>query len=91
MTVRDTSIAAYAVADRALIRSRILGLLINQGEMTRRQVADQLGLETACVAGRVNELMRAGAVIETCTKQCPISKVSVHWIAAAPKPEQVAA
>ena len=55
MTVRDSSCIAYAstAPERALIRARIVGLLINEGEMTRRQIAHQLGLETSCVAGRV--------------------------------------
>lgn len=87
MTVRDSSCIAYATSgpERALIRARIVGLLINEGEMTRRQIAHQLGLETSCVAGRVNELISTGAITESeDIRPCPITGRCVHWISASP-------
>lgn len=94
MSVRDSSRLAYeAGADsHARLRARILNLLVSKGEMTRRQVADQLRLETSCVAGRVNELIKCGVVLEDVElRQCPITQIRVHWIHAAPAPDQVAA
>jgi len=91
MNVRDSSCIAYAstAPERALIRARIVGLLINQGEMTRRQIAHQLGLETSCVAGRVNELLSTGAITESEEiRPCPITGKRVHWISASPRIEQ---
>ena len=94
MTVRDSSCIAYAstAPARALIRARIVGLLINEGEMTRRQIAQQLGLETSSVAGRVNELLSTGAITESeDIRPCPITGVRVHWISAKPHIEQLMA
>lgn len=86
MTIRDSSRMAYAstAGDRALVRARIVGLLTNHGPMTRRQIADQLDVETSCVAGRVNELIQSGALIEDADLcQCPLSGIRVHWVRAA--------
>lgn len=94
MTVRDSSRLANQATEsqQAVERARILALLVRHGWMTRRQVADKLGMETSSVAARVNLLIARGAVIEDAElKPCPLTGIRVHWINAAPTPDQVAA
>lgn len=53
---------------RAVIRGRagtILNILIAQGPRTRRELADELGIEISCVTAPVDGLRREGFVVET--------------------------
>lgn len=84
MTVAHTSIAAYHDTDRSCIRAAIVGLLSQNPAMTRKLIATTLGLETSCVAGRVNELLASGAIHELPeTAPCPVTGVRVKWVAIA--------
>jgi len=84
MTVAHTSIAAYHDTDRSSIRAAIVGLLCQNEAMTRKLIAKTLGLETSCVAGRVNELLASGAIHELPeTAPCPVTGVRVKWVAVA--------
>lgn len=84
MTVAHTSISAYHGIDRSCIRAAIVGLLSQNTAMTRKLIAKTLGLETSCVAGRVNELLAAGAIHELPeTAPCPVTGVRVKWVAIA--------
>lgn len=84
MTVAHTSISAYHDTDRSCIRAAIVGLLSQNPAMTRRQISQVLGLETSCVAGRVNELINACALVELpMTSPCPITGKRVKWVAVA--------
>jgi predicted transcriptional regulator len=62
----DTSTdGLLAVADRApRQRQRVLDTLRAWGPMTRHELADATGLPLSSVCGRVNELMKSGAVRE---------------------------
>lgn len=83
MTVRDTSKQAYhdTVDQRARCQRLILAALQELGATSRRAVAQHTKLDISCVAGRVNELIRAGAVREFEKPQpCPITQRNVHWI-----------
>lgn len=84
MTVAHTSISAYHNTDRSCIRAAIVGLLSQNEAMTRKLIAKTLGLETSCVAGRVNELLASGAIRELSeTAPCPVTGVRVKWVAVA--------
>lgn len=47
---------------------------------TRKQIARLTGLETSCVAGRVNELLEMEQVALTGSVKCPISNRTVQGI-----------
>lgn len=86
MSVRDTSSAAYheSADRRAQCQEKILGALQELGAASRRQLAQKTGLEVSCVAGRVNELLKAGAIQEEeQPRPCPITHRNVHWVALA--------
>lgn len=82
MTVAHTSIAAYHETDRSCIRAAIVGLPSQNEALTRRQISKVLGIETSCIAGRVNELLSSGAIHELPeTAPCPITGKRVKWVA----------
>lgn len=86
MTVRDTSREAYheTANERAECRKKILAALEQSGPTSRRAIAMMTGLEVSCVAGRVNELIKVGAIEELDAPQlCPITHRHVHWVKAA--------
>lgn len=82
MTVRYPSRIAYAAeaGSHALIRQRIVAFVASAVSTTRRAIAEGLHLETSCVAGRVNELVRTGALVEFGLDPCPITGRRVHWL-----------
>lgn len=72
--IAHTSLAAYHDTDRTCLRAYIAGVIAANAPVTRRQIAKITGLETSCVAGRVNELLMAGQIKELPeTMPCPIS------------------
>lgn len=91
MTVRFPSRIAYATEanNHALIRQRIVSFVGAAGQTTRRAIAEGLKLETSCVAGRVNELLKTGELEEFGLEPCPVTGRRVHWLRLAPM--QVAA
>lgn len=91
MSVRYPSRIAYAqeAGNHALIRQRIVAFVAAAGSTTRRAIAEGLGLETSCVAGRVNELVADGALVEFGLEPCPVTGRRVHWLRL-PQMEQAA-
>lgn len=89
--IRYSSRLAYAqeAGTHALVRQRIVAFVAAQGQATRRVVAERLGLETSCVAGRVREPLDAGALEEFGLEPCPITGRRVHWLRL-PQMEQAA-
>lgn len=86
MTVRDTSRETYhaTTEERAQCQQKILAALKNSGATSRRAIATMTGLENSCVAGRVNELIKAGAVREIEQPMpCPVTQRNVHFVEAA--------
>lgn len=84
MTARNTSAEAYAsINDKAHTDRAIIAQLVRQrGPMTRREIAGFLRMETSSVAGRVNELMHSGVLIEQDEiRPCPITGRKVSWLA----------
>ena len=47
-------------------------------EYTRKELAFKTGMETSTIAGRVNELVKSGAIEIVGKKKCPISKKNVE-------------
>ena len=47
---------------------------------TRKQIARLTGLETSCVAGRVNELIETDQISLTGSVKCPITNRTVQGI-----------
>lgn len=82
MSIRYSSRIALAAesANHELIRQRIVAFVAAAGQTTRRQIAESLGLETSCVAGRVNQLITAGELVEFGLEPCPITGRRVHWL-----------
>ena len=85
MSVRDTSIATYhdiisksGVGKSAQSIARFIAGHVDP--VSRRQVARGLSMETSSVAGRVNELVKAGVVLETNKILCPVSKRQVYGL-----------
>lgn len=65
--VQDTSKEAYAdtAAERETLADRIVAHIIKEGGIfTRHEIARDLGIATATVSGRVNELIKAGRLAE---------------------------
>lgn len=85
--IKHSSRIAYAESSEAhrLIRQRIRDYVQQHGPATRRAIASALDLETSCVAGRVNELMRAGVLVEFGLAPCPRTGRRVHWLRIAPE------
>ena len=83
MSARETSAEAYyGIASKAASDREIIEQLVRQrGPMTRREIASFLHMETSSVAGRVNELMTDGIVVELDEKRpCPETKRLVTWL-----------
>ena len=85
MAARETSAAVYhgeiegarELSDCALIAQ----LVRARGPMTRREIAGYLHMETSSVAGRVNELVSTGVLVESDEiAPCPITGRRVHWL-----------
>ena len=80
----DTSTdGLLAAADRApRQRQRVLDTLRAWGSMTRHELADATGLPLSSVCGRVNELMKSGAVREQVVAGRRIRKDGRHVVQA---------
>ena len=84
MTARHTSAEAYhGIAGKIATDRDIIAQLVRQrGPMTRRQIASFLHMETSSVAGRVNELVEAGELVELDElRPCPETGRRVTWLA----------
>lgn len=74
MTVRDTSIESYHGINIGRQQFAIIrGFLLYGGRPTRRELANNLHMETSTVAGRVNELIKLGLVNECPKRKCQIT------------------
>lgn len=84
MTARNTSAEAYArLGDKGATDRKIIAELVRKrGPMTRREIAGFLHMETSSVAGRVNELMHDGVLIEQDDlRPRPFTGRKVNWLA----------
>ena len=61
--VRQTSIDHYHTTDFTAQQADILAALRYRGPSCRNEIADYLGMATATVSARVNELVRTGQVV----------------------------
>lgn len=90
--VRRSSLETYdALGLKALsqIQYQVIGAMIDLGRdqwVSRRQIARASGLETSTVAGRVNELVTAGRLVESEYRwRCPVTGRRVHKVQLAHK------
>lgn len=60
----DTSIAALAHVDRTAGQRRVLAVFEKWTNITRHEIAEKSGLPLQSVCGRVNELLKSGALFE---------------------------
>lgn len=94
-TVADTSLLAY---DRlregpqlGAQQRRVLDYLREHAgrDYTRKELARALGLEPGTIAGRVNELIAVGLIVELPRRTCAVSGQSAHAVRASRnQPEQ---
>lgn len=82
--VTQTSIEAYHDISSSGVagacHQKLLNAMQTGKTYTRRQLARLTGLETSCVAGRVNELIKAGLVGKQGKTTCPITKRNVEAV-----------
>lgn len=60
----DTSRAAFRAVDVTAGQARVLAVFAKWTNITRHEIADKSGLPLQSVCGRVNELLKSGALIE---------------------------
>ena len=85
--VKDTSRDAYTTLSLFGSESKLSKMqqtIINQMqhniEYTRKELAVKTGMETSTIAGRVNELVKSGAIEIVGKKICPISNKNVECL-----------
>lgn len=54
--------------------------ILANGAATRRQIANDLEMDTSSVSGRVNDMLKTNAVFVSGKGTCPISKKTVEII-----------
>ena len=84
MTVRSISIAAYEKhiesGKQATQWMKIYTFLGSQLPLTRSEISEFTGMRMSSVCGRVNELIKAGMVIELDRRNCAITTEPAHPI-----------
>jgi len=85
MTVKDTSIVSHKKRVKSGInetqRQKILDFCRKHKMVTRKMIAQHLGIETATISGQVKPLLNAGDLTETLEKfPCPVTGNTVHWL-----------
>jgi len=62
-------------------QSEIVANYVKGKSVTRRMIAQGLGLETGTVAARVNKLLKDNILVESEDKKpCPITGKRVYWV-----------
>lgn len=83
--VRETSIENHYINEASLINenleAKIAAFVKLHGPVTRRQIAESIGIDTATCSGRVCPLVKGGVLIEDELKRpCPITGRNVIWV-----------
>tara|TARA_R110002020_G_scaffold246481_1_gene460288 strand:- start:307 stop:627 length:321 start_codon:yes stop_codon:yes gene_type:complete len=83
--VKDTSKDAYTgltflgtKSKLSKMQKAIMKQMEYNQEYTRKELAAKTGMETSTIAGRVNELVKSGAIIIVGKKICSISNKNVE-------------
>jgi AraC-like DNA-binding protein len=82
--VRDTSILTYdqlKAADELTPLQRQIVELVRAGrgrDFSRKEISRQTGLEINTVAGRVNELVSLGVLVDGRCRQCTVTHRYIH-------------
>ncbi len=87
MTVRETSAKTYYDLEKegrlAKQSGRVYDWVLKQNRMvTRSEISAHTGISINAVAGRVNELVSRGFLLETGKIKCPISNRTVYGLQA---------
>ena len=72
-------------------KALILHVMAHGKAYSRRQLSIITGLETSCIAGRVNELVKDGLIEEIGQMHCPVTGRMVDAIALSPEQMELAA
>ena len=86
MNVRDTSLEAYDDLKVEGIlgaqQSDIMELFVlyRNRDFTRSEIAHETGIRLSAVCGRVNELIKAGHLVDDDRRQCRITGRSCHAV-----------
>jgi len=84
--MRESSLAAYdalGVNNLSRIQRQVVASIQahNRGWVSRKQIAQMAGLEASTVAGRVNELIAAGRLVQDDRiSKCPVTGRGVHKV-----------
>lgn len=82
MTVATTSATAYRdhkeTGRVSAQQQTILDALQDGFALSRREIADETGLELSSVCGRVNELLQIGLLVEVRARQCNLTGRTVR-------------
>ena len=86
--MRDTSLEAYqelAMSGELHTKAaKVYAYLKNRSSSeTRSQIAQGTGITINCVCGRVNELVKAGYLIEGMKTKCPVTGSQAYTLKAA--------
>ena len=74
--VRQTSVEAYHSITPTVTGAQskiIIDAVSFAGDATLSEIAQVTGLRTSSIAGRVNELKRAGALVECESRKCSVT------------------
>lgn len=88
--VRDTSLEAYYTADLSQQAKSVFNYLHAHQGMTRREIASGLGIDVSSVAGRINELVKAGSVAENIQRKCSVTGRTAWALTAVTRQEKAA-
>ena len=80
MNVRDTSAESHAIGGHEAKKHRIREYVRLHGPVTRRQIAHDLGYETATVSGLVTPLVNQGFLDEVGKGICPVTGRQAYLI-----------
>jgi predicted transcriptional regulator len=86
--VRDTSLAAFrAMGPRLGTQQRTVVEYLEEHRraFTRNELALATGLALSAICGRVNELVKAGALVECPRRRCHVTGKSAHPVRLAPE------
>ena len=85
--MRSTSLMAYRAllaSGKAKTQAQRLFVELGKGPATRLELEKRTGIRINAVCGRVAELLKAGAAVETRQRKCSVSGETAHELAVAP-------
>lgn len=74
----DSSLDAQSKLSK--MQKRIIEFMDSNTRYTRKQLSVMTGMETSTIAGRINELVKSGAVEIVGKSKCPITNKTVESV-----------